>query len=142
MNINIDKFKVKELMAQRKINTQSELAKMLGISKNQLSSILSDKFNPIKSNIVELANFFEVSPLCLLEENNKMEQLTYEHGVDNIFDFGFMDDFTTILIWEEDGNDISELKYEDKDDFYCLSEEKVYTQKELFKKFNIKHISK
>jgi DNA (cytosine-5)-methyltransferase 1 len=67
----INKFKVKELMAKKKIGTQMELAKMLGISKNQLSNILSDKFEPIKSNVVALANFLEVSPLDIIEEKTK-----------------------------------------------------------------------
>ncbi len=54
-------------MAQKEINNQTELANMLGISKNQLSNILSEKFNPIKSNIVELADFLGVSPLEIIE---------------------------------------------------------------------------
>ncbi len=58
-------------MAKNHINTQSELAKMLGISKNQLSNILSDKFNPVKSNIVELAKFLKVSPLEIIETKSK-----------------------------------------------------------------------
>jgi len=37
--LKINKFKVKELMAKKKINSQIELAEMLGISKNQLSNI-------------------------------------------------------------------------------------------------------
>jgi transcriptional regulator with XRE-family HTH domain len=71
--LKINKFKVKELMAQKKINSQIELAEMLGISKNQLSNILSEKFNPIKSNVVELADFFGVSPLEIIE-NKKVEE--------------------------------------------------------------------
>jgi DNA (cytosine-5)-methyltransferase 1 len=67
--VRIDKFKVKELMAKKKIKNQTELAKMLGISKNQLSNILSDKYSPIKSNIVELAKFLGVSPLEILKED-------------------------------------------------------------------------
>jgi DNA (cytosine-5)-methyltransferase 1 len=54
-------------MAKKKIDNFSELAKMLGISKNQLSNILSDKYNPIKSNIVELARFFNVDPVELFQ---------------------------------------------------------------------------
>jgi DNA (cytosine-5)-methyltransferase 1 len=73
--MKINRFKVKELMAQKKINTQAELAEMLGISKNQLSNILSDKFNPIKSNVMELANFLEVSPLELIEEKKETDEL-------------------------------------------------------------------
>jgi DNA (cytosine-5)-methyltransferase 1 len=75
MILKIDKFKVKELMAKKKISTQKELAQMLGISKNQLSNILSDKFNPIKSNVMELANFLEVSPLELIEEKKETDEL-------------------------------------------------------------------
>ena len=70
MAVRIDKFKVKELMAKKKIKNQTELAKMLGISKNQLSNILSDKYSPIKSNIVELSKFFGVSPLEILKEDD------------------------------------------------------------------------
>jgi len=71
--LKINKFKVKELMAKKKINSQIELAEMLGISKNQLSNILSEKFNPIKSNVVELADFLGVSPLEIIE-NKKVEE--------------------------------------------------------------------
>ena len=60
-------------MARKEINTQTELAQMLGISKNQLSNILSEKFNPIKSNVIELAEFLEVSPLEIIE-NKKVNK--------------------------------------------------------------------
>ena len=33
---------------------------MMGISKNQLSNILSDKYDPIKSNVRELAEFLNI----------------------------------------------------------------------------------
>ncbi len=66
--MKINRFKVKELMAKKKIDNFSELARMLGISKNQLSNILSEKYNPIKSNAVELAKFFDVDVGDLLED--------------------------------------------------------------------------
>jgi len=44
---------------------------MLGISKNQLSNILSNKFKPIKSNIEELAKFLRVSPMEIIKEDKK-----------------------------------------------------------------------
>ena len=68
MSIIIDKFKIKELMAKKKINTFSELANMLGISKNQLSNILSNNFSPIKSNVEKLADFLNVSPKEIIKE--------------------------------------------------------------------------
>lgn len=66
--IILNKYKIKELMAIKEINSYTELAKMLGISKNQLSNILSDKFSPIKTNIQELADFLKVSPLEIIKE--------------------------------------------------------------------------
>ncbi len=71
--MKINKYKVLELMAKNKIKSQVELANMLGISKNQLSNVLSDKFNPIKSNVIELAKFFKISPkeLIIEKEENK-----------------------------------------------------------------------
>ena len=74
MAVIIDKFKVKELMARKKIKNQTELAKMLGISKNQLSNILSNRYKPIKSNIEELAKFLGVSPLEILKEESEEEK--------------------------------------------------------------------
>ena len=65
----IDKFKIKEIMAKNKINNFTELAKMLGISKNQLSNILSNKYSPIKSNVEEISKFLKVSPLEILKED-------------------------------------------------------------------------
>lgn len=56
-------------MAKKQINNQTELANALGISKNQVSNILSEKFNPIKSNVIELAEFLEVSPLEIITES-------------------------------------------------------------------------
>ena len=67
----VDRYKIKEIMAKRKIDNFTQLAKMLGISKNQLSNILSNKFRPVKSNIEELAKFLKVSPMDIISENKK-----------------------------------------------------------------------
>lgn len=74
--IKIDKFKVREIMAKKKISTQNELAKMMGISKNQLSNILCDKYDPIKSNVRELAKFLnvEVSDILVDEIQKKVKE--------------------------------------------------------------------
>ena len=69
------------------------------------------------------------------------EEVEYRVGIDNIFDFNFMDDFSTIAIAREEYNiDISNLEYQSEDDFYCFTEHKVYNEKELFEKFNVKKI--
>ncbi len=66
--IIVDRFKIKELMAKKKIDNFTKLAKMLNISKNQLSNILSNKYRPIKSNIVEIAKFLGVNPLEIIKK--------------------------------------------------------------------------
>jgi DNA (cytosine-5)-methyltransferase 1 len=68
----VNKAKVVELMAKKNILTFKKLAESLGISTTQLSNILSDKFEPIKSNVVELAEFLEVSPTELIKERDKI----------------------------------------------------------------------
>jgi len=67
----INKAKVVEQMAKKDIITFKELAKALDISTTQLSNILSEKFEPIKSNVVELAEFLEISPIELIKEKTK-----------------------------------------------------------------------
>jgi len=66
----INRYKILELMAKNKIKNFSELAKALDISKNQLSTILSNKYEPIKSNVVELAKFLDIDPKELLDSQN------------------------------------------------------------------------
>lgn len=67
---------------------------------------------------------------------NKMDRPVFNPEIDNIFEFSFMDDFTTIeLAKSEYGIEISDFKFED--DFYCFSEKKSYSTEELSKKFNI-----
>lgn len=68
-----------------------------------------------------------------------MNRLFFNPKTDNIFEFSFMDDFTTVILAEEEYEiDISKLKYKNGDDFYCFSEKKSYTTEELFRKFKIK----
>jgi hypothetical protein len=62
----------------------------------------------------------------------------HENDIENIFAYSFMDDFTTVVLAEEEYNiNIQNLKYKGEDDFYCFSEKKSYTKDELFTKFNI-----
>ena len=69
--------------------------------------------------------------------------LNYKIGIDNIFDFSFMDDFTTVILAKEEYNiDISTLNYQNEDDFYSFIENKVYSEKDLFKKCNIRKVIK
>lgn len=55
-------------MAKKKIKNSSFLEKQLGVSKNQLSNILSNKYSPIKANVSRLAEYLDVSPLEIIKE--------------------------------------------------------------------------
>lgn len=69
MECFIDKTKVKDVMKKNNIGTQTELAKKIGMSKNQLSAILSEKNNPIKSNVQLIAEALNISPLDIITDS-------------------------------------------------------------------------
>ncbi|NFM16726.1 DNA (cytosine-5-)-methyltransferase [Clostridium sporogenes] len=70
-------------MKEKNIKSQTELAKLMGITKNQLSVILSDKFDPIKSNVRLLCDTLKVDFNEILKEKNKdiknVEQIKFLH---------------------------------------------------------------
>lgn len=66
MKYVIDKDLVHTVMKEKQISTQTELAKKIGVSKNQLSVILSSRSNPIKSNYQKLCDVLEIEPLDIL----------------------------------------------------------------------------
>ena len=47
----LSKVKIREVMDKQKIKTYTELAEQLGITKNQLSVMLSDNYNPLKTRV-------------------------------------------------------------------------------------------
>lgn len=81
MDYCIDKRKVRKIMKKNNIKTQTQLAESLGITKNQLSVILSEKNNPFKSNIQLLSEKLNVSPLDLIvtaNSDNKKKKVKEE----------------------------------------------------------------
>ena len=58
----LSKVKIKEKMELHGIKTFTGLADNLGITKNQLSVILSDGYNPYKARVVELCELLSVTP--------------------------------------------------------------------------------
>ncbi|QAT44033.1 DNA (cytosine-5-)-methyltransferase [Aminipila luticellarii] len=61
-------------MEKRNIRTQSNLAERLGITKNQLSVILSEKSNPLKSNYQKLCDVLEVEPMDIIIPKAKLDK--------------------------------------------------------------------
>jgi DNA (cytosine-5)-methyltransferase 1 len=58
----LSKIKIREAMNRKEIQTYTELAEQLGITKNQLSVMLSDDYNPLKSRVVDLCQLLSVEP--------------------------------------------------------------------------------
>ncbi|RDY30682.1 DNA (cytosine-5-)-methyltransferase [Lachnotalea glycerini] len=68
-------------MEKKNIKTQSELAEKLGVTKNQLSVILSANSNPLKSNYQKLCDVLEVKPMDIIipkeiVEKKKKDKIT------------------------------------------------------------------
>ena len=83
MEYVIDKNEVHAIMEKKNIKTQSELAGKLGVTKNQLSVILSSKSNPLKSNYQKLCDILEVKPIDIMVPKektviDKKEKATFE----------------------------------------------------------------
>ncbi len=74
MEFVVDKNEVHAIMKKKNIKTQSELAAKLGVSKNQLSVILSDKNNPLKRNYQKLCDVLEVQPMDIIVPKNTIEK--------------------------------------------------------------------
>lgn len=72
----ISKEKVRLHMKKHGLTTQKQLAEQLGISKNQLSMLLSPNFNPIKSNAMKLCEVLNVNFEQIIE--SEQIELTLE----------------------------------------------------------------
>lgn len=60
-NVRLNKEKINKLMREKGISTQTDLAKIMNITKSQLSVLLSSKYSPIKSNAIKLCEVLDVN---------------------------------------------------------------------------------
>ena len=72
--MHISKVKIRELMEAKGIKTFTELAKELGITKNQLSLMLSENYNPIKTRTEELCFALGVCPEEIMENKKTIRE--------------------------------------------------------------------
>lgn len=63
----LSKVKVKEAMEMQGIKTFTELAENLGITKNQLSVMMSESYNPLKARVEELCHVLAVRPDVIMD---------------------------------------------------------------------------
>nr|WP_180676357.1 DNA (cytosine-5-)-methyltransferase [Leuconostoc citreum] len=84
MQFKLSNAKILELMAKNGIKTQTELAAKMGLTKNQVSVLLSHNFNPIKSTVSKLADILGedvVMSMKPLYNENQLEILTDKQPV-------------------------------------------------------------
>lgn len=58
----LSKVKIKQAMDKKSIKTFTELAESLGITKNQMSVMMSNSYNPLKARVVDLCHVLDVYP--------------------------------------------------------------------------------
>lgn len=67
MEYVIDREKVRMVMETRDIKTQAELAERMGVTKNQVSVLLSSRSTPIKSCYQKLFDILDVDPSTVIK---------------------------------------------------------------------------
>lgn len=74
--MHIKKSAVIKAMKNKNIQTQSELAERMGMSRSQLSQMLSEDFNPIKNNVINLINVLNIDLEDIISiESNKVDKI-------------------------------------------------------------------
>ena len=66
--MKLSRIKIQKVMSERGIESFTQLAEILNISKNQVSVMLSENFNPIKSSVQKLADILQVPVEKLIED--------------------------------------------------------------------------
>lgn len=69
--MKLDRNKILLQMNILNITTQEELANCVGISKSQLSNMLSSNYNPVRTRVAKLAEVLNISVVDLLSEKNE-----------------------------------------------------------------------
>lgn len=94
MTAHFNKKKVRKLMNEKGFRTQVDLADELGITKNQLSVILADSFNPLKGSVQKLIDTLGEEVLGTIEtdeEEAQSEQTFLNLDDSTKFPDGFLD---------------------------------------------------
>ncbi len=83
----VDKNKIKKLMTIKDIKNQTELAKKMGISKNELSRILSPNYDYLKNNIRKLCETLDTDlDDIILSEPNEISESKQNILIDRYID--------------------------------------------------------
>ena len=129
---SIDKNKIKEIIKLKGLKNQTELASKMGITKNQLSEILSHKFSPLKSNVEKLCDILDSGfDEIMLVEDVDYKQINFI-DTDDIED----DNTSQVMVTSEIENEDEIKTINNEDDKYIdisnVLAKRQYTAVELF----------
>lgn len=74
----INKVRVKEAMDAQGIRTQKKLAEKLNMSQSYLSAMLSERYSPLKSKVIELCEVLNINPDEIMDikvEENQIQDI-------------------------------------------------------------------
>lgn len=74
----LSRLKIQEAMCSKGIKTFTELADLVGITKNQLSLMLSENYNPLKSKVMDLCSALDIAPDSIIETSTFSMQKQYK----------------------------------------------------------------
>lgn len=80
----LSKVKIREAMDRKGIKTFTELAEAVGITKNQLSVMLSDAYIPLKTRVVDLCAVLSVHPDVIMDFNEYESASNIEIDEDDV----------------------------------------------------------
>ncbi|HBF2106660.1 TPA: DNA (cytosine-5-)-methyltransferase [Clostridioides difficile] len=131
--VTIDKNRVRKIMKEKNIRSQNQLALNMGITKNQLSAILSEKFTPIKSNVEKLCEVLDIGfdeIMCVEDVNEK--QIKFINICSSNEDYVEYRDCTYKEASESELNSEEENKSNEQVDISNVLAKRPYTCVELF----------
>ncbi|WP_415311318.1 DNA (cytosine-5-)-methyltransferase [Clostridium perfringens] len=76
--VELDKVKINNLMKEKGISTQTDLAQIMNITKNQLSVLLSSKYCPIKSNAIKLCEALNTDITSIIKLKDTDVQIKFD----------------------------------------------------------------
>lgn len=85
--IILDSDVIKKLMKNKGIQTQKQLSSLMGISKNQLSKILTNDYCPIKNNIKKLYEILGSDVLNAIKKESNSIQRVQQQELFNFFQY-------------------------------------------------------
>lgn len=108
MKYILDKEKIRNIFKNRGFKNQNELADKLGITKNQLSAILSSENDFLKSNIRDLCNILNVEIMDIISKATPEKNLT-------LFAMENSKSTSKIICEDEDEKEVIETSPEDSE---------------------------